>query len=75
MQLRLPFKESKQEKCQRILAGIPKLKTAAQMFDEQAYREATILAAGGGRVLDLGGSVTVAGIAHIFPHISNVYFP
>ena len=35
------FKESKEERCQRVLAGIPKLKTAAKLFDEQAYREAS----------------------------------
>ena len=43
-QLRLPFetpRETKAERCQRLLSDIPKLKTAAQMFD---YDAATTLA-------------------------------
>ena len=46
-QLRLPFetpRETKAERCQRLLSDIPKLQTAAQMFDAQAYREATAAA-------------------------------
>ncbi len=42
-QLRLPFetpRETKAERCQRLLSDIPQLKTAAQIFD---YNAATTL--------------------------------
>ena len=38
-QLRLPFetpRETKAERCQRLLSDIPQLRTAAQMFDYDA---------------------------------------
>ena len=45
--LDLTAPETKAERCQRLLAGNPKLKTAARLFDEQAYREASARATRG----------------------------
>ena len=52
-QLRLPFtpqKERRLERIERLLGAVPKLKTAAKLFDEQAYREASAIAPPGGGV-------------------------
>jgi len=46
-QLRLLFgppKESRLERIERIMGTIPKVRPAARMFDEAAYREATRIA-------------------------------
>ena len=50
-QLRLPFtpqKERRRERIERLLSTVPELTTAAKLFVEQAYREASARAAGGG---------------------------
>ena len=47
-----PREQARLRRVEKLLSGRwgHRLKTAAQMFDEQAYREASILAAQGGAV-------------------------
>ena len=39
-----PREQARLERVARLLSAVPNLRTAAKLFDDQAYREATVLA-------------------------------
>lgn len=43
-QLELKFEETREGRVKRLLGESPKLKTAAKIFNEQTYREASAIA-------------------------------
>ena len=60
MSQRRLFKETREQRCQRILSGVPKLKRASSMlFDyERATKQARIPTAHGGHLSSRGGVVS-----------------